>query len=74
MQGMKPLAIYKDEQGEAITYSALCPHMKGVIVWNAGAKNILSYFYFSTLSLPFKQRFNGHFEVHGSRFDGATGR
>ena len=37
MQGMKPLAIYEDEQGEAITHSALCPHMKGVVVWNAGA-------------------------------------
>ena len=37
MQGMKPLAIYEDEQGEAIAHSALCPHMKGIIVWNAGA-------------------------------------
>ena len=39
MQAMKPLAVYKDEQGDAITYSAVCPHMKGVLVWNAAEKS-----------------------------------
>jgi len=39
MQGMKPLAVYKDDQGNVITYSAVCPHMKGVIVWNAAEKS-----------------------------------
>ena len=38
-QGMKPLAVYKDEHGDAVTYSAICPHMKGVIVWNAAEKS-----------------------------------
>ncbi|KAH6844676.1 FAD dependent oxidoreductase-domain-containing protein [Chaetomium sp. MPI-CAGE-AT-0009] len=30
----KPLAIYKDENGKAHKYSALCPHMSGVLCWN----------------------------------------
>ena len=39
MQAMKPLAVYKNEQGDAITYSAVCPHLKGVVVWNAAEKS-----------------------------------
>lgn len=30
----KPLAIYKDDAGKVHTFSALCPHMKGVVCWN----------------------------------------
>ncbi|AEO60353.1 hypothetical protein MYCTH_2309524 [Thermothelomyces thermophilus ATCC 42464] len=30
----KPLAVYKDEEGKMHKYSALCPHMKGVVCWN----------------------------------------
>ncbi|KAL2167201.1 hypothetical protein VTG60DRAFT_1613 [Thermothelomyces hinnuleus] len=30
----KPLAVYKDEEGKTHKYSALCPHMKGVVCWN----------------------------------------
>ncbi|PGH00924.1 hypothetical protein AJ80_09086 [Polytolypa hystricis UAMH7299] len=29
-----PLAIYKDEAGKVHRYSAVCPHIKGVICWN----------------------------------------
>lgn len=35
----KPLAIYKDDEGKVHKYSALCPHMKGVICWNAAEKS-----------------------------------
>lgn len=31
----KPLAVYKDDEGKVHKYSALCPHMKGVVCWNA---------------------------------------
>ncbi|PGH15033.1 hypothetical protein AJ79_02715 [Helicocarpus griseus UAMH5409] len=34
-----PLAIYKDEAGKVHGYSALCPHMKGVICWNDSEKS-----------------------------------
>lgn len=30
----KPLAVYKDYDGKVHTFSALCPHMKGVVCWN----------------------------------------
>ncbi|KAK4246793.1 FAD dependent oxidoreductase-domain-containing protein [Corynascus novoguineensis] len=30
----QPLAVYKDEEGKTHKYSALCPHMKGVVCWN----------------------------------------
>ncbi|KAK4141501.1 FAD dependent oxidoreductase-domain-containing protein [Dichotomopilus funicola] len=35
----KPLAVYKDDRGEVTTYSALCPHMKGVVCWNHAEKS-----------------------------------
>ncbi|KAK4234952.1 FAD dependent oxidoreductase-domain-containing protein [Achaetomium macrosporum] len=35
----KPLAVYKDEEGKVHKYSALCPHMKGVICWNSAEKS-----------------------------------
>ncbi|KAL1839262.1 hypothetical protein VTJ49DRAFT_1699 [Mycothermus thermophilus] len=30
----KPLAVYKDPEGKVHKFSALCPHMKGVVCWN----------------------------------------
>jgi Rieske Fe-S protein len=33
------LAIYKDEEGNVSKYSALCPHLKGVVCWNAAEKS-----------------------------------
>lgn len=30
----KPVAVYKDGQGNVSTLSALCPHLKGVVCWN----------------------------------------
>lgn len=30
----KPVAVYKDDKGKVSTFSALCPHMKGVVCWN----------------------------------------
>ena len=35
----KPLAIYKDENGVIHKFSALCPHMKGVVCWNQAEKS-----------------------------------
>ena len=35
----KPIAIYKDEQGGVHKFSALCPHLKGVVCWNAAEKS-----------------------------------
>jgi Rieske Fe-S protein len=36
---MKPVAVYKDENGKVHKYSALCPHLKGVVCWNAVEKS-----------------------------------
>jgi hypothetical protein len=30
----KPTAIYKDDAGNVHKFSALCPHLKGVVCWN----------------------------------------
>ncbi|KAF6229129.1 hypothetical protein HO133_007244 [Letharia lupina] len=30
----KPVAVYKDGEGKVSTFSALCPHLKGVVCWN----------------------------------------
>ena len=30
----KPIAIYRDKDGKTHKYSALCPHLKGVVAWN----------------------------------------
>jgi glycine/D-amino acid oxidase-like deaminating enzyme/nitrite reductase/ring-hydroxylating ferredoxin subunit len=35
----KPLAVYKDEGGQIHKFSALCPHMKGVVCWNTAEKS-----------------------------------
>lgn len=31
--------MYKDEEGNVKQYSALCPHMKGVVCWNTTEKS-----------------------------------
>ena len=30
----KPLAVYKDGEGKVSKFSALCPHLQGVVCWN----------------------------------------
>lgn len=50
-----PVAVYKDGDGEVRTFSAICPHMKGVVAWNHAEQS---------WDCP----------VHGSRFDGKTGK
>ncbi|KAB2569057.1 putative Rieske 2Fe-2S iron-sulfur protein YhfW [Lasiodiplodia theobromae] len=35
----KPLAVYKDETGQVYQFSALCPHLKGVVCWNTTEKS-----------------------------------
>lgn len=35
----KPLAVYKDEGGQVHKFSALCPHLKGVVTWNSTEKS-----------------------------------
>ncbi|KAF2867593.1 FAD dependent oxidoreductase [Massariosphaeria phaeospora] len=35
----KPIAAYKDENGKVHKFSALCPHMKGVVCWNSLEKS-----------------------------------
>lgn len=35
----KPIAVYKDENGQVTKLSALCPHLKGVVCWNGAEKS-----------------------------------
>lgn len=35
----KPLAVYKDEGGQVHQFSAICPHLKGVVTWNHTEKS-----------------------------------
>jgi len=35
----KPLAVYRDEQGQVHKFSAICPHLHGVVCWNATEKS-----------------------------------
>ena len=35
----KPLAVYKDDQGQVHKFSALCPHLHGVVCWNHTEKS-----------------------------------
>src|SRR5690606_27791974 len=51
----KPLAVYKDGEGKVTTFSAVCPHLHGIVAWNAAEQS---------WDCP----------VHGSRFDGRTGK
>ena len=34
-----PVAVYKDGSGHTYRYSAICPHMKGVLCWNQTEKS-----------------------------------
>ena len=34
-----PMAVYKDEDGTVKKFSALCPHLKGVVCWNHKEKS-----------------------------------
>lgn len=36
---LKPTAVYKDENGEIHRFSAVCPHMQGVVCWNDTEKS-----------------------------------
>ncbi|KAH7166540.1 FAD dependent oxidoreductase [Dactylonectria macrodidyma] len=36
---LNPIAVYKDENGNVTKMSALCPHLKGVVCWNAVEKS-----------------------------------
>lgn len=33
------MAVYKDENGNVTKLSAVCPHLKGVVCWNAAEKS-----------------------------------
>lgn len=33
-----PIAVYKDEEDGVRKFSAICPHMKGVVCWNVAEK------------------------------------
>ncbi|KKY19048.1 putative fad dependent oxidoreductase [Diplodia seriata] len=35
----KPIAVYKDGKGEVYRFSAMCPHLKGVVCWNRTEKS-----------------------------------
>jgi len=35
----KPTAVFKDEDGKVTKMSAFCPHLKGVVCWNAVEKS-----------------------------------
>jgi glycine/D-amino acid oxidase-like deaminating enzyme/nitrite reductase/ring-hydroxylating ferredoxin subunit len=37
--GSKPVACYRDDEGKVHKFSALCPHMKGVVCWNSAEKS-----------------------------------
>lgn len=34
-----PLAVYKDEEGNVSKFSAVCPHLKGLLCWNHAEKS-----------------------------------
>ncbi|EMC93179.1 hypothetical protein BAUCODRAFT_150541 [Baudoinia panamericana UAMH 10762] len=34
-----PMAVYKDDEGKVHKFSALCPHLKGVVCWNRSEKS-----------------------------------
>ncbi|KAF1965922.1 FAD dependent oxidoreductase [Bimuria novae-zelandiae CBS 107.79] len=37
--GKKPIACYKDENGQVHKFSAICPHLHGVVCWNSAEKS-----------------------------------
>ncbi|HEX8325320.1 MAG TPA: FAD-dependent oxidoreductase [Tepidisphaeraceae bacterium] len=38
-QGLKKLAVYKDEQGQVHQCSSVCPHLGGIVQWNPVEKS-----------------------------------
>ena len=34
-EGVKPVAVFKDDSGVLYTHSAVCPHLKCIVQWNA---------------------------------------
>lgn len=36
---LKKVAVYRDEEGKLHTYSAVCPHLKWILVWNNDEKS-----------------------------------
>jgi Rieske Fe-S protein len=36
--GLKKIAVYRDEQNNLHSYSAVCPHLGGILQWNADEK------------------------------------
>jgi len=37
-QGLRHVAVYRDENGETHRMSAVCPHMKCIVTWNASER------------------------------------
>lgn len=37
--GLKKIAVYRDEQNNLNTFSAVCPHLGGILQWNADEKS-----------------------------------
>ena len=37
-RGVKHFAVYKDENGQVVECSAVCPHAKGLVCWNSAEK------------------------------------
>ncbi|KAL9126121.1 MAG: hypothetical protein Q9217_004782 [Psora testacea] len=35
----KPIAVYKDDKGQVHKFSAMCPHLHGVVCWNNSEKS-----------------------------------
>lgn len=39
VQGLKRLAVYKEDSGQCVRMSAVCPHLGGVVRWNSQEKS-----------------------------------
>jgi len=37
--GLRKIAVYRDENGEVHQFSAACPHLGGIVRWNAAEKS-----------------------------------
>lgn len=38
-EGLKKIAVYRDKEGHLHCYSAVCPHLGGIVKWNQGEKS-----------------------------------
>lgn len=69
----KPVAVYKDGEGNVTEFSAICPHLQGIVAWNATEQSwdcpgvLLIRPIMKSVLLTERV-------VHGSRFDGPTGK